>query len=92
MSCSKNCRCSCLCTNRPFFKNKQIKIVKVTFLSFMCLLAFLGTPAYVFPFSSKLWHVLVSYVYSFQNFRNQFVDQSDRRVASNFLVIGLFRN
>ncbi|CAO2046543.1 unnamed protein product [Urochloa humidicola] len=28
MSCSKNCRCSDLCTNRPFRKDKKIKIVK----------------------------------------------------------------
>jgi len=35
MSCSKNCRCSDLCTNRPFRKDKKIKIVKV--------LDFLGT-------------------------------------------------
>ncbi|CAD6250370.1 unnamed protein product [Miscanthus lutarioriparius] len=27
-SCSKNCRCSDLCTNRPFRKDKKIKIVK----------------------------------------------------------------
>ncbi|XP_062219607.1 histone-lysine N-methyltransferase ASHR3-like [Phragmites australis] len=28
MSCSKNCRCSDLCTNKPFRKDKKIKIVK----------------------------------------------------------------
>ncbi|CAL5020960.1 unnamed protein product [Urochloa decumbens] len=28
MSCSKNCRCSDLCTNRPFRRDKKIKIVK----------------------------------------------------------------
>jgi len=28
ISCSKNCRCSDLCTNRPFRKDKKIKIVK----------------------------------------------------------------
>ncbi|CAO2046545.1 unnamed protein product [Urochloa humidicola] len=27
-SCSKNCRCSDLCTNKPFCKDKKIKIVK----------------------------------------------------------------
>ena len=29
MSCSKACRCSELCTNKPFRKEKKIKIVKV---------------------------------------------------------------
>ncbi|KAL6633998.1 hypothetical protein ACP70R_026669 [Stipagrostis hirtigluma subsp. patula] len=28
MSCSKNCRCSDLCTNKPFRKDKKIKVVK----------------------------------------------------------------
>ncbi|KAL6899608.1 hypothetical protein ACP4OV_006266 [Aristida adscensionis] len=28
VSCSKNCRCSDLCTNKPFRKDKKIKIVK----------------------------------------------------------------
>ncbi|KAK3154602.1 hypothetical protein QOZ80_2BG0192750 [Eleusine coracana subsp. coracana] len=28
MSCSKNCRCSDLCTNRPFRKDKKLKVVK----------------------------------------------------------------
>ena len=29
MSCSKSCRCSDLCSNRPFRKDKKFKIVKV---------------------------------------------------------------
>jgi hypothetical protein len=64
MSCSKNCRCSDLCTNRPFRKDKKIKIVKV--------LDFLGTfvtNLFTLYFcSAHVLHVLILHTVS-KNFK-----------------------
>lgn len=32
MSCSKDCKCSHKCSNKPFRKDKRLKVVKVRFL------------------------------------------------------------
>lgn len=38
MSCSKDCKCSHNCSNKPFRKDKRLKVIKVRFFKHTCLL------------------------------------------------------
>lgn len=59
ISCSKACRCSENCTNRPFRKDKKIKIVKVKIILWKCITFFTSNFIVVIEFCSfSLWFML----------------------------------